>query len=584
MAYSEELLTAVREKAQSWLAPEYDEETRKEVQALLDADDPAELVDAFYKDLEFGTGGIRGIMGAGSNRMNRYTVGSAAQGLANYVLKECGNEPELKIAISHDCRNNSRFFAETTAKIFAANGIMVYLFEELRPTPMVSYAIRELGCQSGVMITASHNPKAYNGFKAYWRDGAQMIAPHDRNVIKEVNAIRSVKDIKFEGNPELIKTLGKEVDEKFMQRALGSQLTPEVVKSQRDLKIVYTPLHGTGSTMIPKTLKAAGFTEVHTVDEQMVVSGDFPTVESPNPEEASALRMAIEKAKSIDAELVLATDPDADRIGVAVKDEKTGEWVLINGNQTCLLYAYYAIERRREMGQLNDSQYLVKTIVTTDLIRTIAEKNSILLFDTYTGFKWIADVIRKNESKREYLGGGEESYGYLWADFVRDKDAITACLIFAEIAAWAKAKGLSILHLLDKIYLEYGFSLEKTISIVRPGKSGAEEIEQMMKKFRENPPTALAGVPVTEILDYSTLEGKDVSAGEIFTLDMPTTSNVLQYRAEDGTKVSLRPSGTEPKIKFYLEVHSTPKNEEELQEARIKSDERIIKLRQQLGI
>lgn len=583
MAYSEELLASVRDKAQNWLTPDYDAETRSAVQAILDDEDPSNLVDAFYKDLEFGTGGIRGIMGAGSNRMNKYTVGAAAQGLANYILKECGKDGELKLVIGYDCRNNSRYFAETTANIFTANGFKVYLYEELRPTPMVSYAIRQLGCQTGVMITASHNPKEYNGFKAYWSDGAQMIAPHDRNVIKEVNAIRSIKEIKFKGRPELITPLGKEMDDKFINQVLSTQLSPDIVKRQHDLKIVYTPLHGTGGTVIPRALREAGFTEVHPVKEQMVVSGDFPTVVSPNPEESSALELALKQARAIDADIVLASDPDADRIGTAVKNE-AGEWVLINGNQTCLLYAYYAIEKRREANALKDDQYLVKTIVTTDLIRSIAEKNHIQLFDTYTGFKWIADVIRNNEGKMEYLGGGEESYGYLWGDFVRDKDSVSACLIFAEIAAWAREKGLNVLSLLDKIYLDYGYSLEKNVSIVRPGRSGAKEIEDMMTNFRENPLKELAGVRVTEILDYSTLEGKAVAEGERFTLDMPTTSNVLQYRAEDGTKVSIRPSGTEPKIKFYLEVHASPQDETALKADKIKAEERIKQIREQLSI
>ncbi|WP_288765424.1 phospho-sugar mutase, partial [uncultured Porphyromonas sp.] len=432
-----ELLQKVRAKAEAWLSPQYDEATRKEVQALLDNPDTTELVDAFYKDLEFGTGGLRGIMGAGSNRMNRYTVGTATQGLANYLIKEFGRDADLKVAIGYDCRHNSSEFSRMVAGIFAANGIKVYLYEALRPTPMVSYAIRELGCQSGVMLTASHNPKEYNGFKAYWSDGAQMIAPHDQNVIDEVNAIKSIAEIKFDGPSDMITLMGKEMDDKFIKEVLSKRLSPEVIKRQHDLKIVFTPLHGTSGQVLPRCLKEAGFDNVHPVKEQMVVSGDFPTVESPNPENASALKMAIDQAKAIDAEIVMATDPDGDRIGTAVKD-KEGNWVLINGNQTCLLYAYYAIEKRREAGELKDNQYLVKTIVTTDLIKTIAERNNIELYDTYTGFKWIADVIRKNEGKKEYLGGGEESYGYLWSDFVRDKCSVSACTIFAEIAAWAK--------------------------------------------------------------------------------------------------------------------------------------------------
>lgn len=580
---TEELLQSVRAKAQGWLSPMYDEATRSEVQALLDNEDTSLLIDAFYRDLEFGTGGLRGIMGAGSNRMNKYTVGTATQGLANYIIKQLGADADLKVAIGYDCRHHSSDFARMAAGIFAANGIKAYLFEALRPTPMVSYAIRELGCQSGVMITASHNPKVYNGFKAYWSDGAQMISPHDKNVISEVNAIRSIAEIKFDGPTEMITILGKEMDDKFIKDALSKRLSADIVKRQSNLKIVFTPLHGTSGQVIPRTLKEAGFDNVHPVEEQMVVSGDFPTVASPNPEDAVALQMAIDKAKAIDAEIVMATDPDGDRIGTAVKD-KEGNWVLLNGNQTCLLYAYYAIEKRRESDTLREGQYLVKTIVTTDLIRTIAERNNIELFDTYTGFKWIADVIRQNEGKKEYLGGGEESYGYLWSDFVRDKCSVTACLIFAEIAAWAKDKGQSIYELLEKIYLQYGYSLEQNVSVVRPGKSGAEEIEQMMRDFRQNPPMELAGKKVTEILDYASLEGKLTEGGEVFTLDMPTTSNVLQYRCEDGTKLSIRPSGTEPKIKFYIEVHAEPKDLAELDDARTKSVERVQSIREQLGI
>lgn len=578
-----ELLQKVRAKAEAWLSPQYDEATRKEVQALLDNPDTTELVDAFYKDLEFGTGGLRGIMGAGSNRMNRYTVGTATQGLANYLIKEFGRDADLKVAIGYDCRHNSSEFSRMVAGIFAANGIKVYLYEALRPTPMVSYAIRELGCQSGVMLTASHNPKEYNGFKAYWSDGAQMIAPHDQNVIDEVNAIKSIAEIKFDGPSDMITLMGKEMDDKFIKEVLSKRLSPEVIKRQHDLKIVFTPLHGTSGQVLPRCLKEAGFDNVHPVKEQMVVSGDFPTVESPNPENASALKMAIDQAKAIDAEIVMATDPDGDRIGTAVKD-KEGNWVLINGNQTCLLYAYYAIEKRREAGELKDNQYLVKTIVTTDLIKTIAERNNIELYDTYTGFKWIADVIRKNEGKKEYLGGGEESYGYLWSDFVRDKCSVSACTIFAEIAAWAKDKGQSIYELLEHIYLQYGYSLEKNISVVRPGKSGAEEIQAMMQNFRNNPLKELAGSKVTEVLDYQSLKSLNTVTGETKEIVMPTTSNVLQYRCEDGTKLSIRPSGTEPKIKFYIEVHAQPTNLQELEEAKKVCARRADEIAKQLGI
>ena len=579
----EELLKTVMAKAELWLGSEYDQETQAEVRTMMESDDKTPLIEAFYKDLEFGTGGLRGIMGAGTNRMNKYTVGAATQGLSNYIIKECGREADLKVVIGHDCRNNSRKFAEIAAGIFAANGIKVFLFEDLRPTPEISYAIRELGCQSGIMITASHNPKIYNGYKAYWSDGAQMIAPHDRNVISEVNQIRSVSDIKFDGPKEMITLLGAGMDKKFIDAVVGSMLSPDSVKRHHDIKIVYTPIHGTGVKIVPPALKAAGFTNIYNVPEQDVISGNFPTVESPNPEEPAALKMAIERAKEVDAELVMASDPDGDRIGAAVKDNN-GEWILVNGNQTCLLYAYYAIEKRREEGKLDGNQYLVKTIVTTDLIRNIAERNNVELYDCYTGFKWIADVIRKNEGKKEYLGGGEESYGYLWEDFIRDKSSVSACVIFAEIAAWAKDKGLSIYQLLDKIYCDYGYSLEKGISVVRPGKSGAEEIEAMMKNFRHNPPKALAGSIITEILDYSNLKGQWIDKGEVFTLDMPTTSNVLQYKANDGTKLSIRPSGTEPKIKFYIQAQAPVASPADLESARKKCEEKIGQICQELGL
>lgn len=583
MAISEELLRSVRERAKAWTTEEYDPETRKEVQALLDAEDPTELVDAFYKDLEFGTGGLRGIMGPGTNRMNRYNVATATQGLANYVKQEFPDEKELRVAIGYDCRHHSEEFARIVAEVFAANGFHAFLYSALRPTPMVSFAIRELGCQTGVMITASHNPKEYNGYKAYWSDGAQMIAPHDKNVIGEVNKIRSIKDVKQDGPDEKITLLGSEMDDKYIATILGTRLSIDLVKKHHDFKVVYTPIHGTGGQVIPRLFREAGYTQVYTVPEQDVVSGDFPTVKSPNPEEPAALAMAIARAKEVGAELVVASDPDADRLGSAVRD-RNGAYVLINGNQQCLLYAYYAIEQRRRAGTLGKDPYLVKTIVTTDLIRTIAEKNNVELADTYTGFKWIADVIRKNEGKKTYLGGGEESYGYLWDSFVRDKDSASACLILSEIAIWAKEKGMTILDLLDEIYLEYGYSIEKNISVVRPGRTGAKEIEEMMTKFRNEPLTDLAGSPVTEVLDYSNLKGRLVDENEVFTLDMPTTSNVLQYRAEDGTKLSIRPSGTEPKIKFYLEIHANPKDRDELAKAKTRADERVTELRNQLGI
>ena len=579
-----EFLAQVRAKATGWLAPGYDAETRAEVQRLLDNPDTTELVEAFYKDLEFGTGGLRGIMGVGSNRMNRYTVGAATQGLANYLKREFASLPQISVAIGHDCRNNSDVFARIAAEVFSANGIKVYLFESLRPTPEVSFAIRELGCQSGVMITASHNPKEYNGYKAYWSDGAQMIAPHDRNTIIEVNKVTKVEDIHFEARPELIQIIGEDIDRKFIERVASlSDPQREVIARHHDLKIVYTPIHGTGVRIIPAALRAIGFTHIINVPEQDVVSGDFPTVYSPNPEEPAALELAIARAEATGADLVLASDPDADRIGVAVRNNE-GKMVLINGNEICALLVYYAIMSRKESGLLQSEDYVVKTIVTTELIRAIAQRNEVTLFDCYTGFKWIADVIRQNEGKRHYIGGGEESYGFLREDFIRDKSSVSACCMFAELAAWARDRGMSIYQLLQKIFLEYGLYKEQGVSVVRKGKTGAEEIEAMMKNFRESPLKSLAGSPVVEVLDYAKLEGRWLDKGEVFTLDMPTTSNVLQYKTADGTKVSIRPSGTEPKIKFYIGVRGKVAFVEELPLAEAACLDKIATIRQELGI
>ena len=578
-----ELLEMVRSKAQGWLTDSYDEETRAQVQALLDSEDPTELIECFYKDLEFGTGGLRGIMGVGSNRMNIYTVGAATQGLSNYLKQEFAELDQIKVVIGHDCRNNSRKFAEISADIFSANGIKVYLFESLRPTPEMSYAIRKLGCQSGIILTASHNPKEYNGYKAYWNDGAQMIAPHDKNTIAEVNKIRNASDIQFKGNPDLIEIIGEEIDAPYIEDLTKISLSPEAIARHQDMKIVYTPIHGTGVKLVPRALAAYGFTNIIHVPEQDVVSGDFPTVISPNPEEPAALAMAVEKAKEMDAELVMASDPDADRVGAAVKNDK-GEWVLLNGNQTALMFVYYLITRWKELGKIQGKEYIVKTIVTTETIKTIAERNGVEIYDVYTGFKWIANVMRMNEGKKSYIGGGEESYGFLCEDFVRDKDAVSACVILAEIAAWAKDQGLSLYQLLQKIYVEYGFSKEKGISVVKKGKSGAEEIEAMMKQFRQNPLQEIAGSKVSLFLDYATLKGIDYLAGETISLDMPTTSNVLQYFTEDGTKISIRPSGTEPKIKFYCEVHSTVKDASELPAADAAAAAKIEAIKASLGI
>jgi phosphoglucomutase len=577
------LLQQVRAKANAWLSDDYDANIRKEVQSLLDNPDSADLVESFYKDLEFGTGGLRGIMGAGSNRMNIYTVGAATQGLANYLKKEFSHLPQISVVVGHDCRNNSRLFAEKSAEIFAANGIKVYLFPDLRPTPEISYAIRKFGCQSGICITASHNPKEYNGYKAYWDDGAQVIAPHDKNIIAEVNKISSVKDIHFKALPGLIELLDTAIDEEYIRDLLTISLSKEAIERHKDIKIVYTPIHGTGITIIPAALKALGFENIISVPEQDVISGDFPTVKSPNPEESAALKMAVEKAIETGADLVMASDPDADRIGAAVRNEQ-GEFVLLNGNQTLLIFIYYLITRWRESGKLKGNEYIVKTIVTTELVKNIAKKNGVKLYDCYTGFKWIAAVIRQNENQRTYIGGGEESYGFLAEDFVRDKDSVSACMLLAEIAAWAADNGKTVYELLQDIYVEYGFSKEKGISVVKEGKSGAEEIERMMKNYREHPMTELAGSKVVFIKDFAKLTGTDMVENEQVTLDMPTTSNVLQYFAEDGTKVSIRPSGTEPKIKFYIEIHGNVRSRAELAVAEAAAEAKMEAVRKSLGI
>lgn len=578
-----ELLEQVIAKAQTWLDGNYDAETKAEVKRMMDATDKTELIEAFYKDLEFGTGGLRGIMGAGTNRMNIYTVGAATQGLSNYLKAQFKEVPQISVVIGHDCRNNSRKFAEISANIFSANGIKVYLFEDLRPTPETSFAIRELGCQSGIIITASHNPKEYNGYKAYWNDGAQMVSPHDVNVIAEVEKIKNVEDIRFEGNPELIQIIGEEMDKAFIDRIKTLILSPESIQRHKDLKIVYTPIHGTGVKLIPRTLKEYGFTNVNGVEEQYVIDGNFPTVVSPNPEEPAAMEMAVKKAKEIDADIVMASDPDADRIGIAIKNDK-GEWILVNGNQTFLIFIYYLITKWKELGKLTGNEYVVKTIVTTEVMADVARKNQVQYFDCYTGFKWIAAVMRENEGKRTYIGGGEESYGFLAEDFVRDKDSVSACALIAEITAWAKDNGKTLFELLQDIYLEYGYGKEKGISVVRKGKSGADEIVQMMNNFRSNPPKVIAGSPVKTIKDYKTLKMTDVSTGKVTDLVMPATSNVLQFFTEDGTKISVRPSGTEPKIKFYIEVRGDMQSRADYDAAEAAADAKINAVRADLGV
>ncbi|MDR1335516.1 MAG: phospho-sugar mutase [Tannerella sp.] len=577
------LLETVRKKACVWQGKEYDRETREQVQVMLDREDPTGLVDAFYKDLEFGTGGLRGIMGVGTNRMNKYTVGAATQGLANYLLKEFAGLPQIRVVIGHDCRNNSRLFAEISADIFSANGIKVYLFDGLRPTPEVSYAIRRLGCQSGIILTASHNPKEYNGYKAYWDDGAQMIAPHDKNTIAEVNRIRSAGDIRFRGKKELIELIGSEMDRQYIAGLKTLSLSPDAIRRHRDMKIVYTPIHGTGVRLIPAALEAFGFENIIHVPEQDAVSGDFPTVVSPNPEEPAALALAVEKARETGAELALASDPDADRMGVALPND-AGEWTLLNGHQTALLLTYYLIARWKETGRLQGREYIVKTIVTTETIRAVAEQNGVEIHDVYTGFKWIADIIRRQEGKKTFIGGGEESYGFLCEDFVRDKDAVSACCMMAEAAAWARDGGRTLYRLLQEIYLEYGYSKEVSLSIVKQGRSGAEEIEAMMKGYREHPLTEIAGSKVMLMHDYASLKGYSFADGEAFSLNMPTTSNVLQYYTEDGTKISVRPSGTEPKIKFYFEIHRRIKTVEDIAGDEAADLRQIERIKASLGI
>ena len=540
-------------KAQEWTSSNlYDEETRRAVSKMVANPDKTELIESFYKNLEFGTGGLRGIMGAGTNRMNVYTVGTATQGLSNYLKRSFADREKISVVVGHDCRNNSRLFAETCAAVFSANGIHVYLFEDMRPTPEMSYAIRRLGCQSGVVVTASHNPKEYNGYKAYWKDGAQVLSPHDTGIIDEVTRV-TVADVRFEANPVLIKTLGKDMDEEYLEKVHTLSIDPDVIRRQSDLKIVYTPLHGTGMMLIPQSLKMWGFNNVHTVAEQMVRDGNFPTVKSPNPENGEALTLALKLAKEIDADIVMASDPDADRVGMACKNDR-GEWVLINGNQTCMLFLYYIIKNRIARGLMKGNEFIVKTIVTNETIHDMAVKNGVGYFDCYTGFKWIAREVRlhQDEGDMQYIGGGEESYGFMAEDFCRDKDAVSACSLLAEICAWAKDQGKTLYDVLMDLYAEYGFSYNKTINVVRPGKS-ADEIQAMMVGFRKNRPSVLAGSKVLVTKDYQELKvyGAD---GEVSSLDMADSSNVLQWFTEDGTKISVRPSGTEPKIKFYIEV------------------------------
>ena len=581
MDNNQTLIAQCEAKARQWLSPAFDEKTRSAVEAMIKNEDKADLIESFYKDLEFGTGGLRGIMGAGSNRMNIYTVGMATQGFANY-LKICFKDKEqISVVVCHDCRNNSRLFAETVANIFSANGIKVYLFDDLRPTPECSFAIRYLKAQAGVNITASHNPREYNGYKAYWDDGAQVLAPHDKGIIDEVNKVK-VEDVKFEGNKALIQIIGEDVDKVYLEQVKTISIDPQVIKNQHDLKIVYTPLHGAGRVMIPRALASWGFDNVHCVKEQMVKDGNFPTVDRPNPEIAEALTLGLRDAKALDADILMASDPDADRVGMACKNSD-GEWVLINGNQTCLIFLWYIITNRQAVGKMKPTDFIVKTIVTTEVIRKIAEKQHVEMRDCYTGFKWIAREIALSEGKQQYIGGGEESYGFLAEDFVRDKDAVSACALLAEICAYAKDHGKTLYDILMDIYLEYGYSHEYTINVERPGKSGADEIQQMMKNFRSNPPKELGGSIIDVYKDFQSLEITKAD-GSKEKMDMPDTSNVLQWFCTDGTKVSVRPSGTEPKIKFYLEIKDTMKSASDFVVCEQRAGEEIEAIKKSLGL
>lgn len=575
-----DLLNDVKAKAQSWLDGNYDEDTKQQVRYLLENDE-TELIESFYRELEFGTGGLRGIMGVGTNRMNIYTVGMATQGLCNYLLQQFPGQ-DISVALAHDCRNNGKLFCDTAAQIFSANGIKVFLFDALRPTPELSFAVRHLGCKSGVVVTASHNPKEYNGYKVYWEDGGQIIAPHDKNIINEVQKISSVDEVKWDGKADDITILGDEIDNLYVDEIKKLSLSPEIIAQQKDLKIVFTPIHGTAVKLAPMALKAVGFENIINIPEQDVVDGNFPTVHSPNPEESAALNMALEKAKETDADIVMATDPDADRVGIAVKNEK-GEFELLNGNQTGSLLIYYLITKWKEKGLLKGKEYIVKTIVTTELIADMAKDNDIEYYDVLTGFKFIADIIKKNFGTKTFIGGGEESYGYLAGEFVRDKDAIMACVLIAEATAWAKSQNKSAFDILADIYQKYGFYKEQLVNLVKKGKSGAEEIQQMMADFRAEPPTELGGSEVVLIKDYDAQLAINLEDGSETDIDLPS-SNVLQFLTKDGSKVSVRPSGTEPKIKFYIGAKGNLCCAEKYREIEAQLAEKIKGICNELGI
>ncbi len=578
----EELLKKCEEVAKKWATdPVFDEATRAEAQAMLDSEDKSQLIDSFYQTLEFGTGGLRGIMGVGTNRMNIYIVGAATQGFANYINKAFPGRKDLSVVVGHDCRNHGREFAETVANIFSANGIKAYLFESLRPTPEISFAIRQLGAQAGVNVTASHNPKEYNGYKAYWEDGAQVLAPHDVGIINEVNAVK-MEDVKWEGNPDLIQIIGGEMDWDYLQAVKEAMVDQDVILRQKDLNIVYTPLHGTGRVIIPEALRSWGFQNIHVVPEQMVIDGNFPTVVSPNPENSEAMTLGMKLGTKLNADLVIASDPDADRLAIVCRNSD-GEWEILNGNQTCMMFAWYIIANKKKLGQLKGNEFLVKTIVTTEIIKRIADKNGVEMMDCYTGFKWIAALIRENEGVKKYIGGGEESFGFLPFDKVRDKDSPASICLICEIAAWAKDNGKTLYDLLMDIYLEYGFTYNKAINVVKPGKSGADEIKAMMENFRQNPPKELAGSKVVLSKDYKTLEARDAD-GNVCKLEMPDTSNVLQYFTENGSKVSVRPSGTEPKIKFYVEAPGELKSVADYKAACKKAEAYVDEITKSLGV
>lgn len=571
----------IKKSIDTWLNSNIDEADKTALKELVASGNETELVDSFYKDLEFGTGGLRGIMGLGSNRMNKYTVGSATQGLANYINLQFPNE-EASVAIAHDSRNNSDFFAQIVADILSANGIKVYLFDELRPTPELSFAIRELGCKSGIVVTASHNPKEYNGYKVYWEDGAQIIAPHDTKIIEEVRKITSFDQIKFDANTDLIQSIGKDIDDRYLAEMSKLSLSPDAIKNQSDLSIVFSPIHGTGITLVPSALEQFGFTNVTIIEEQATPDGNFPTVVYPNPEEKEALTLALEKAKQISAELVLATDPDADRVGIAIRTE-TGDFELLNGNQTGALLIYYLCLKWKENGKLDGNQYVVKTVVTTELIKDIATHFGIECFDTLTGFKHIAGLIKELEGKKTFIGGGEESYGYLIGDFVRDKDAIASCAMIAEMDAWAKDNGKSLGDLLEEVYSQFGMYQEDLVSLTKKGKSGAEEIERMMHQFRNNTPTSLAGSEIEWLIDYQNSTAKNLLTGQVDSINFPS-SNVLQFITQDGSKISMRPSGTEPKIKFYMSVRSDSDSDQSFEDEKRGLQDKISKIKAELDL